>query len=75
MEELPLALPPSTRAHAEVPRLTIVTLCHGWVTSPNLGRIIAGDESAHKRRRSGIAAEYGFSPRRKDLLGSCGRGR
>lgn len=56
VEELRSALPDATREQAESVLLTIVTLCHGWVTSPNLGRIITGDETGHPRRRSEIAA-------------------
>jgi AcrR family transcriptional regulator len=34
--------------------LTVVTLCHGWVTGPHVARIIAGDETAHRRRREHV---------------------
>lgn len=56
VDELCVALPAAARAHVEGLLLTVVTLCHGWVTGPNLGRIIAGDESDHARRRSEIVA-------------------
>jgi AcrR family transcriptional regulator len=56
VEELRAALPEATREQTEDLFLTIVTLCHGWFTGPNLGRIIAGDETNHSRRRDAIAA-------------------
>ena len=56
VEEIRAALPGSTKEQAENLLLTIVTLCHGWFTTPNLGRIIAGDESAHGRRRGEVVA-------------------
>lgn len=56
VDELRIALPAATRQQVEGLLLTVVTLCHGWVTTPNLGRIIAGDESAHARRRADIAS-------------------
>jgi hypothetical protein len=56
VEELAAALPgAATEAAAEL-LLTIVTLCHGWLTGPNLARIIAGDETAHQRRRDHVVA-------------------
>jgi AcrR family transcriptional regulator len=56
VDQLQAALPDATRDQVEGVLLTIVTLCHGWVTSPNLGRIIEGDETRHARRRSEIVA-------------------
>lgn len=56
VDELRAALPEATRRQAEDLFLSIVTLCHGWFTGPNLGRIIAGDEADHPRRREAIAA-------------------
>jgi AcrR family transcriptional regulator len=32
--------------------LTIVSLCHSWFASPNLGLIITGGDDAHDRRRA-----------------------
>jgi AcrR family transcriptional regulator len=55
VDELCAALPDLSRTEVEDLMLTVVTLCHGWVTSPNLGRIIAGDEAAHARRRTQVA--------------------
>jgi len=54
--ELRAALPELEKARVEDLMLTVVTLCHGWFTGPNLGRIIAGDEGAHDRRRVEIVA-------------------
>ena len=56
VEELGAALPGVGRERLEDLLLTVVTLCHGWCTGPNLGRIIAGDDAAHERRRAEIAA-------------------
>lgn len=56
VEELRAAAPGMTREQAEDLFLTVVTLCHGWFTGPNLGRIIAGDETDHARRRSAVAS-------------------
>lgn len=55
VDELHLALPRLTRDQVEDFMLSVVTLCHGWITSPNVGRIVAGDEGAHERRRTAIA--------------------
>ena len=54
-EELGLAMPSLSREQVEDLMLTVVTLCHSWFTSPNLGRVITGDETAHDRRRAAIA--------------------
>jgi AcrR family transcriptional regulator len=55
VEELAAALRgAATEAAAEL-LLTIVTLCHGWLTGPNVGRIITGDETAGSRRRTHVA--------------------
>lgn len=56
VQELRAAVPGRPVEYAEDLLLTIVTLCHGWVTSPNLALVIAGDESAHARRRAAIVA-------------------
>lgn len=55
IDELQLALPGLTREQVEDLMLTVVTLSHGWVTGPNLGRIVTGDETAHARRRGEIS--------------------
>jgi AcrR family transcriptional regulator len=55
VEELRVAMPGAAREEVEDLFLTVVTLCHGWFTGPNLGHIIAGDESDHDRRRRVIA--------------------
>jgi AcrR family transcriptional regulator len=56
VDELCAALPDLERQQVEELLLTIVTLCHGWVTTPNLGRIIGGDEASATSRRRAIAA-------------------
>lgn len=56
VDDLRAALPEATHEQVEDLFLTVVTLCHGWFTGPNLGRIIAGDETDHDRRRDAIAA-------------------
>jgi AcrR family transcriptional regulator len=53
-DDLVAAVPDITGEYAEDLLLTVVTLCHGWVTGPNLARIIAGDETAHRRRRDHV---------------------
>lgn len=47
-------MPDASREEVEDLFLTAVALCHGWFTGPNLGRIIAGDEADHNRRRTAI---------------------
>jgi AcrR family transcriptional regulator len=76
VEELRAALPDAGREQVEDLLLTVVTLCHGWFTGPNLGRIIAGDETAHDRRRAEIAATARAllevrAPRRSGSTGSA----
>lgn len=54
VQELSAALPSLSREEVEDLMLTVVTLCHGWFTSPNLGRIVSEDETDHARRRAVI---------------------
>lgn len=54
VDDLVDAVPGMTREQGEALLLTVVTLCHGWVTGPNVARIIAGDETAHRRRREHV---------------------
>lgn len=56
VEDLRAAIPEATHEEVEDLFLTVVTLCHGWFTGPNLSRIIVGDETDHDRRRAAITA-------------------
>jgi len=60
VDELQVALPALPRERVQDLLLTVVTLCHGWFTTPNVALIIvggdAGDDSAHVRRREVIVA-------------------
>ena len=56
VDELCAALPELQREQVEELLLTVVTLCHGWVSTPNLGVIIGGDAPSSDQRRRAIAA-------------------
>jgi AcrR family transcriptional regulator len=55
VDELAAALPGLSREQVEDLMLSVVTLCHGSITTPNLSLIIAGGEAAVARRRTAIA--------------------
>ncbi|WP_374724957.1 hypothetical protein [Arthrobacter ginsengisoli] len=46
------ALPTATETAAEDRLLTIVTLCHAWVSSPNVHLVITGTPDGNRRRES-----------------------
>lgn len=48
--EIQLALPSMTRCEAEELLLTIVTLCHAWVSTPNVQLVVAGIPDDNRRR-------------------------
>lgn len=50
--EIQLALPAITRCESEELLLTIVTLCHAWVSTPNVQLVVAGTPDAKRRRTS-----------------------
>lgn len=50
--EIQLALPGMKRCDAEELLLTIVTLCHAWVSTPNVQLVVAGTPDTHRRRAS-----------------------
>ena len=53
VSEMRLALPGISRAAAEDLLLTTITLCHAWMTSPNVHLVITGTPD-QARRRSAI---------------------
>jgi AcrR family transcriptional regulator len=50
VSEIRRALPGMGQAEAEDLLLTIITLCHSWVSSPNINRVITGTPDDHRRR-------------------------
>ena len=50
--EIRTALPAATETAAEDLLLTIVTLCHAWVSSPNVHLVITGVPDGERRRAS-----------------------
>lgn len=50
--EIQTALPGATRMAAEDLLLTIVTLCHAWVSSPNVQLVVTGTPDKERRRAS-----------------------
>jgi len=50
--EIRSALPALSEAAAEDLLLTIVTLCHAWVASPNVPLVITGPPDEERRRAS-----------------------
>ena len=52
VEDLREALPGADRKAVEELLLTIVTLCHGWVGSPNLISVITSDAGDVRRRQA-----------------------
>lgn len=50
--EIRTALPEATETAAEDLLLTIVTLCHAWVSSPNVHLVITGTPDGDRRRAS-----------------------
>ena len=52
VSEIQTALPTVSEAAAEDLLLTIVTLCHAWVSSPNVHLVITGTPDGERRRGS-----------------------
>jgi AcrR family transcriptional regulator len=50
VSEIRRALPGMGQAEAEDLLLTIITLCHSWVSSPNVSHVITGAPDDHRRR-------------------------
>jgi AcrR family transcriptional regulator len=50
VDELIGAVPTLTRERAEQVLLDIVTLCHGWQTTPNLGSVVSAEPDDRRRR-------------------------
>ena len=50
--EIQAALPAISRHGAENLLLTVVTLCHGWISNPNVHLVITGAPDAARRRAS-----------------------
>jgi len=50
VSEIRTALPTISEADAEDLLLTIVTLCHAWISTPNIHLIITGEADAERRR-------------------------
>jgi AcrR family transcriptional regulator len=50
VSEIRRALPGIGQAEAEDLLLTIITLCHSWVSRPNVSRVITGTPDNHRRR-------------------------
>ena len=50
--EIRRALPGLSEAAAEDLLLTIVTLCHSWVSSPNINLVVTGTPDEARRRAS-----------------------
>ncbi|PVZ59704.1 TetR/AcrR family transcriptional regulator [Arthrobacter sp. H-02-3] len=71
VSELRHALPALSEAAAEDLLLTIVTLCHAWVSSPNVALVITGTPDEERRRASVVRTSellahdaLGAAPRR-----------
>ena len=52
VSDIRAALPTLSEAAAEDLLLTIVTLCHAWVSSPNVPLVITGTPDEERRRAS-----------------------
>jgi hypothetical protein len=69
VEDLRKILPGADRKTVEELLLTIVTLCHGWVASPNLISIITSDPGNERRRQTVVRVAEILSA---DALGPVG---
>ena len=56
VDELHAVLPRASRGEAEELLLSVVTLCHGWVTTPNLAVVITRESSTPAQRRAWLVA-------------------